>query len=362
MKYFSIIALALAFITTGCEGSDFTETAMASGFAGGPQKITMYDQTHGMAMGSFLLPSDWQFQHDVASKTNEAGFHKYFKEAKGPKGEIISNLPITMYAAMMGTNFEGALDQAIGQTLSRYVRNPRFGRMTQSQETMASRGFQKVRERVPGIVPFELPFEAQRNGQTVQGIIYVLRMDQGQFGIFFGDVLIASPADFAQAKKIYFMTGDSYEENQEYVRLQEQVQARIAQNQRQMAAARSRQSAQAHQQRMAMRQQSFNAHQNRMQANSQMMDQSHNRFMNSLNTPSTYNSGSGYTSHNAYIDAVHERQTFNDPYSGQEVHKDGVYDYNYTNGLGDYYRTNDPSFNQNSLQGNWQAINPNSPN
>lgn len=362
MKYFSIIALALAFITTGCEGSDFTQTTMASGFSGRPQKITMYDQTHGLAMGSFLLPADWQFHHEVASKTNEAGFHRYFKEAKGPNGETISNLPITMYAAMMGTTFEGTLDQAIGQTLSRYVRNPRFGRISQSQEAMSTKGFRKASERAPGLQAFELPFEAQGNGQAVQGIVYIFRMDQGQYGMFFGDVVMASPSDLSKAKETLFMTSNSYEENPEYVRLQEQTQARIAHSQRQMAAARSQQSAQAHQQRMAMRQQAFNAHQSRMQANSQMMDQSHNSFMNSLNTPSTYNSGSGYTSHDAYIDAIHERQTFNDPYSGQEVHKDGVYDYNYTNGLGDYYRTNDPSFNPNSLQGNWQQINPNSPN
>lgn len=362
MKYFSIIALALVFITTGCEGSDFTQATITSGFSGRPQKITLYDQTHRMEMGNFLLPSDWQFNHEIATKTDAAGFNKYFKEAIGPKGELITNLPLTMFYPQMGTNFDGSFQEAVSQTVGRITSNARFGQMKKSPEAMSTTGFQKASERAPGLQAMELPFEATHNGRTVQGMIYIMLADHGQFGFFYGDILIASPSDFASAKETLFMTINSYEENEAYVRTLEQKHQHIMARQQQMAQARSQQSALAHQQRMAMRQQSFNAHQSRMQANSQMMDQSYNSFMNNLNTPSTYNSGSSYSSHNAYIDAVHERQTFNDPYSGQEVHKDGVYDYNYTNGLGDYYRTNDPSFNQHSLQGDWQQIDPNSPN
>ena len=72
--------------------------------------------------------------------------------------------------------------------------------------------------------------------------------------------------------------------------------------------------------------------------------------------------GSDYTSHDALIDGIHERSSFNDPYSGQQLSRDGQYDYWYQNNLGEYHGTNDPSFDTHALQGNWQQIDPLTPN
>lgn len=88
-------------------------------------------------------------------------------------------------------------------------------------------------------------------------------------------------------------------------------------------------------------------------------DARHAAWMNSGSRAPT--SSGDYDSQDTFIDQTHERTTFNDPYSGQEIHKDGQRDRSFTNGLGDYYGTDDPGFNQHSLSGDWQGIEPSRP-
>lgn len=356
MKYQFLLILTFATTLMSCDvptSSFETSTQMNSN-----QRVTLYDQTHQMAMGSFSIPSDWQFQHDIASKIDAPGFHRYMKQILGPNGEVVINLQIGSYNQLLGTHFQGALGQNVRQSLGRFVQNISLGQISTSADVMNSKSFKSATQKAPGLKALEVPFTGQREGKEVNGMVYIALMDQGQFGMFFGDVLFSSSDRLTATKRVYFMTGDTYEENPQYVQIQNQVQQRLSAQQQQMAAARSQQSYQAHQQRMAMRQQAFNAHQNRMQQNSQMMDQNHQQWMSNFRSTGNTTTN-GYSSHNAYVDAIHERQSFNDPYSGQEVHKDGYHQYNYTNGLGDYYQTNDPSFNASSLQGNWQEISPN---
>jgi len=150
--------------------------------------------------------------------------------------------------------------------------------------------------------------------------------------------------------------------NPAYEQRMDQINQRVMQQMQVQNQQRMAQSAAAHRQRMANNQAAFNAHQQNMRSMSQTQDASYNSYMNGLRNSGSYSSnGSDYSSHNAFIDQMHERSTFNDPYSGQEMHLDGQYDYNYTNGLGDYYRTDDPSFDPNSLQGDWQQIEPQYP-
>lgn len=363
MKYFILTALVISLYACNDAQSfdqnfnEMNHASMPSSKDNNIKWITLQDQTHRMVMGKCAIPSSWEFRHDIASKTNEAGFHKYFKELTGPSGQVITNLPIGMYNTMIGSNFQSSFQQCVNQKLSRYVSQPQFGQLTKSQRLAASKSFQKATQKAPGLQALEMPFRAQSNGREVTGMVYISLMDQGQFGVFFGEVLFSTQDQLETTQEVYFMTGNTYEENPQYAQLQAQVQQRISAQQRQMAQARSQQSYQAHQQRMANNQRAFDAHQNRMQQRSQMMDQNHQQWMSNFRSSgSTYSNN--YSSHDAYIDGIHERQTFNDPYSGQQVQKDGYYDYNYTNGLGDYYRTDDPSFNPNSLQGNWGEIEP----
>ena len=105
----------------------------------------------------------------------------------------------------------------------------------------------------------------------------------------------------------------------------------------------------------------FENHQRGVAANSAMMDQSHASFMGNLRNTPTRPAGNGYDSHDALIDGIHETTTFQDPYSGQQVTHDGQYDYWYQDNLGNYYGTDDPSFNHHGMQGNWEQADPLAP-
>ena len=99
-----------------------------------------------------------------------------------------------------------------------------------------------------------------------------------------------------------------------------------------------------HQQRMADNQARFQAHQQMMQERYDASDRQHRQWMNDFRSSgSSAYAGSDYTGHEAFIDGIHERSTFDDPYSGQQVQHEGQYDHWYTNGLGDYYGTDDPA-------------------
>jgi len=139
--------------------------------------------------------------------------------------------------------------------------------------------------------------------------------------------------------------GESAKANPQYQQAQQQISQRASR------------------QRMRANQQQFDSHQRMMKDRYRSNDQQNQQWMNNFRNDNAGSAGSnGYSGQDAYIDSIHERNTFYDPDSGQNVSRDGQYEQNYTDGLGNYYGTNDPSFNPNSLQGDWQATEPLRPN
>jgi len=143
-----------------------------------------------------------------------------------------------------------------------------------------------------------------------------------------------------------------------YEQITANLQAYVAQRTWEISTPEGRQAYQARQQ---GNQTAFDAHQRNMAQRSAMMDQNHAGFMDNLrNTPSRP-ADSDYDGHDAFIDGIHDSTSFQDPYSGQQITQDGDYDYWYQDNLGNYYGTDDPGFDPHSLQGNWQRIEPLSP-
>lgn len=147
-----------------------------------------------------------------------------------------------------------------------------------------------------------------------------------------------------------------------YEQISANLQAFVAQRQWEASTPEGRQ---AYQARMQGNQAAFDAHQRGMAERSAMMDQNHAAYMDSLRNTPTRPPGSDYSSdydgHDAFIDAIHDSTSFQDPYSGQQITQDGDYDYWYQDNLGNYYGTDDPGFDPHSLQGNWERIEPLSP-
>src|SRR5690606_37463974 len=118
----------------------------------------------------------------------------------------------------------------------------------------------------------------------------------------------------------------------------------------------TRRMSQDHQARMAQQRAQFNAHQQNMASMRESFDQ-HNQAWRERNFGS--GGSSSYSGNASVIDAITGYTSFSDPYTGQQIKKEGNYNYWYTNEFGEYHGTDDPNFKPgNHYSGNWKSIQP----
>jgi two-component sensor histidine kinase len=339
---------------------------------GDGQKVVIYDKGLQMPVSTVILPDGWRIDQDIAFDPNTARPVRYKLEYTGPNGEFSRGFAeISPYGAINGKSFEQAYREAIPKMIGNELTQVSVGNIKPSPEAEALPQFQKMAQKLGRqgmrINALEIEISGQRNGQPYRGLLGFVQGTQnsamGEMGMLLPATIFVAPANqYEQALNVVREIGRNTVSNPAYEQRMDQINQRVMQQMQVQNQQRSAQAAAAHRQRMANNQAAFNAHQQNMQSMSQAQDASYNSYMNGLRNSGSYNStGSNYSSHDAFIDQMHERSTFNDPYSGQEMNLDGQYDYNYTNGLGDYYRTDDPSFDPNSLQGDWQQIEPQYP-
>jgi len=360
------------------ENSDFN--AGAGSFqaqpAGAPatdgyKKVKIYDKGLQMLISTVTVPEDWQVVQDIAYDPNTGRPMKHHLEMICPHGGLSRGFAkMFQFGATTGKSFEQAYREAIQTALQGTLQNPSVGQLVADRETESFPRYQKMVQRLAAqgqqVNAYKVAVNGQHKGSAYKGEIGISIFKQatamGEFGILqLSGIGIAPNEHYEEVKAIGKRIAQTTAYNPAYDQRMEQIHQRVSQQMAINNRNRSQQAAAAHQQRMARNQAAFDAHQQRMGQMSQMQDQSFNNYMESQRNSGSYNSGTGYSSNDAFIDQIHERSTFNDPWSGQERHMDGQYDYNYTNGLGDYHRTNDPSFDPNSLQGDWQQIEPEYP-
>ena len=110
---------------------------------------------------------------------------------------------------------------------------------------------------------------------------------------------------------------------------------------------------------MADQQSAFASHQRNVAGLNQIQEAAHESTMKALRERGRFSSvGSDHGGHQAVIDQIHERSAFSDPWTNTEIDLDGQYKYNFTNGLVDYYRTDDAGFDPASLRGDLRPIDP----
>ena len=332
-------------------------------------RVEIYDQGLQMPIGSYTLPEGWKLVQDIAINPSTNQPVKYKLDMMGPQGEFIRALGTAQYGTMAGKSFEQSWKQLVMAGLQGELEQMSFGALEPDRQAQQKAEENKVYQRImrQGIQVqcLRVPLSGRRNGQMFEGMVQLTyTSNPHMFGTVTAVSAIGPAGKLSQLMQTKanidnsFQMNAAYEQRREQIQQQVMYQNNIEHNQR-MANSRA-----AHQQRMTDQQASFNAHQQRMGEMSQINDANHARWMENFRNSGSYSSSgnTGYSTHDAYIDQIYEQSTFNDPYSGQDVQLDGQYDYNYTNGLGDYYRTNDPSFDPHSLQGDWQQTEPLSPN
>ena len=250
------------------------------------------------------------------------------------------------------------------------MQNISIGAVTRSAALERTPEFQKAvrygQERGFQAQALEVPIKGIRGGNPQRGVVYLSHFSHPNnpgSGTFQATAVSGPPKSLDNAVRVHEQITHSYRANPEFEQRMMQANAAAmqrsnAQHEQMMAQSRAQ-----HQQRMAGNQARFDAHQRMMQDQYNANDQQHAQWMDNFrNSGTSAWSGNDYTGHDAFIDGIHERSTFQDPYSGQQVSRDGQYDNWYNNGLGDYYGTDDPSFDPNSMDGNWERIEPLEPN
>jgi|GEM_PF-3538094 len=310
--------------------------------------VVITDRGLQIPMGTYHLPEGWQVFQSIAFDPNTGKQMEYKLDMLGPKNELIRGFPITEYGPFHGRNFEDSWKNPVVQSLNHQMSSLSIGQIRPSQRMQNSRIFRETSAEFSSqgmrLQALEVPFSGIFQGMDYKGMAFLttteIPMMHGTGMLSYS--LITAPAEiFETALITKFQIDDSYQPNPQH----RQRIRQLLQQSTQQAMASNQASFEAHQQRMATMRQGYDAH------NKQWSD----IFFGSGWETST---GSGYSSHDSFIDAITGHTTFDDPHSGFQIKTEGHYQYNYTDGMGNFYGTDDPNFNPNTLQGNWQYIEP----
>ncbi|PIE43777.1 MAG: hypothetical protein CSA50_04030 [Gammaproteobacteria bacterium] len=331
------------------------------------KQVTIVDRGLNMPVYRYTLPEGWEVVQDMAVDPNTAQYMRYKLEVYGPNGEILVSCMAVPYGpySPMSVSFDQAWKQSAYQGLQQKVANTSLGKLSPqgvliSKMQNSPMFMQKFRQRkqawgIEKIQPLEVDVRANRNGVNYEGKLIVWHLPNPmmqQAGVVSAEAILAPAGRLAETLDSYLRIVERIQDNPGYVQRVKQLNQQVLA--RNMAA---------HRQRMDAQKQMFDAHQNRMRQQSAARDQNFQQWMNDFrNDGSSPSSVGSYTSQDSFVDSIHERQTFYDPDSGFNTSRDGQYDYNYTDGMGNFYGTDNPSFDPNSLQGDWQQTQPLAPN
>ena len=315
------------------------------------RQIAIMDQAFDMPIWRETVPASWEVFQQIATNLDRGGYATYLRDLYGPRGELIRDLGSTTHNSALGLSADAVIQQAMA-TVVEGLRMEQ-ARSSPLLESLPLVAFKRRSQQADGFTldTYEIPFEGRRGGEPVRGVLYLMNTpfpQLGNGGLMDLTLVVSRPEHFDRAVEVNRAVMQSRELSSDY--LTHKQKHNYAASQRNQVA---------HQNRMAQLEANHAAHQTRMRDVYAASDARHEAWMNkNLRSPA---SGGDYGSHDAFVDQIHERTTFNDPYSGQETHREGQYDQWYTDGLGGYHGTDDPSFNPHSLPGNWEAIEPSRP-
>lgn len=326
------------------------------------QEVVLFDQGLDVAISTVRLPHKWTLQQDISSNPSTGLPIRFECIFIGPKNQYIRNYAAFFpYGSTYNISFAQAQKEAIEHVISpEQLETLNFGDLASITDRLTKpedqQNLQRAREQGLELEIFEVSFSGNKNGKEYKGMIQLMSMynPSGGFGSLVPSYMIFSPAEFFQdALEAGTSIVQSRKSNPEYEQTMAQIRYRMQQNHQQQMD----QLSVAHQRRMADQKAAFASHQKNMAGLNQLQDVAHENYMKTLRSNGSFSSlGSDFGSHDKVIDQIHERQSFQDPWTGTTVSLDGQYEHNYTNGLGDYYRTNDASFDYNSLNGDWKPI------
>lgn len=338
----------------------------------GSGTITLYDKGLQMPRGTYEIPEGWNLRQNLATDPTSGQPTVTQMEIWSDHGDLIMALPQGSYAVSMGRSFQQTWQRLAYSSLRNNFQQIRFGQPRPSPSLMNTGGVQQAaRQAVQNGNRFqamEVPISATREGAPFDGLLRFAHLTPANApfqlgGIYLGSITLAPHGRLDQVLQTKQRIDASFVSNPTYQQRIFQItqRARVrdkAFSDQQMATATA-----AHNARMRDQKAMFDSSQRNIADMNRMGDQQHAQFMQQLSgSGADAGQGSGnYDGQAAAVDQIWGRQSFNNPDTGQVQSMDGQYKYNYTDGYGHFYRTNDPNFDAASLTGDWRRTDPLSP-
>lgn len=348
---FIVLFIASALLWACSDDESLLNYAHGSNVVASSGEVTVFDKGLNMPVATYTMPSGWKLVHDIAMDQNTGRYTRYILDKYGPEGELIRAMQPVHYSQGR-SGFEQAWKQAASQALqdvnvqnsSQPVSNgPLVNKLSQNQTFM--QGFRKA----GGQQLLEVDFQASRNSKSYVGKVLIGVLPTGQnSGVLQMAIIMSPPGMLMQTVDMDMKIQKNVRKNPQYTQAMQQINQNVLQGMQTR-----------HKQKMAANQQQFDSHQQMMQGRYNSAYQQNEQWMNNnLRNGGNRGGGNGYTGHDATIDGIYDRETFYDPSTGQNVSRDGNYNYNYTDGQGNFYGTDNP----NNPPAGWQQTEPLRPN
>jgi len=391
ISFLTLFTLSLTIVFASCAHSESRRMSISEGLEVGSiddldkgtgstpeivntDRVSIMDQSLRMSMMTIEIPKGWRLVQEIASNPNGSGYLKFHLSVESPEGEIHGFLPFSMgyftisqYGQNQGMDFEQLLVYLMHYCSQPFLEKFSPTQLLPDREAMSSpQGMQAMEQNQmlanqisqstgsylnPDFGIFKMEFKAFRKNVPYFGQLSAIKiglLDQSpfmpsKFGFILGGFVLA-PEDLYEKA---INRGDF---------LKIQVNPQWDQKRSQIIDMETQRMAHDHQQRMAQQRQQFQAHQQNMASMRQTFDQQNQAwYERNFGTGGS----SSYSGNASVADAITGYSSFSDPYTGQQIKKEGHYNYWYTNEFGEYHGTDDPGFQPgNHYSGNWQPIQP----
>lgn len=328
----------------------------APGPANAGQRVTVVDRGLNVAMAMVTVPAGWRLFHDIATNMNTAAYDRYLLDIQSPDGMLIRGLGSAQYTHSVGSNFDSLVEQ-MAMAGVQGIEGLRYGEFVPNQRVMAQSRFQGARQKALSmgsqLQAVHLSFTGTVQGRPVEGRLQVdhtLFVERGQHfgGVVNVVLLISAPSQIETLVRVSDAIDQGIQSNPAY----DQARSRV------VDAVTARNTVE-HKKRMAQNQAQFESHQTMMQGRYQAAYAQNDRWLQTFrNSGGSSGSGSGASGHDKFIDMIGETTSFNDPNTGTQVRQDGQFDRWATDGQGNFVGSDNPSFDPNAMEGNWQEARP----
>ena len=307
--------------------------------------VSVFDQSLNMRISTYSLPTGWSIQQNIATNTNHPTqfFDQYQLDFLSQYSEVVHNFDPISFCPYLGETVELIWHRTMVQRLSR------FGTFHGGEIHASYYGKYLYPElaNTPGIQIIESYVKGTRNGQSFEGVCIGF-LAYGDYASSINGLIILSPEGYLdQTVQSYATILSDVDRNTNWTNKFNQ----ICQKKRQAYVDYT-------QKIMNYRAKVYRQWQQSNQAYTQAYSRYNSSFNEYISGKSTSSNHNTYTVQDEYNDHIQGVTSFDDSYLGYRVKQEGEYSYWYTDGAGNYYGTDDPSFDPNSLQGTWVRAYP----